>query len=285
MKLPDEARAEGSGGAVLRVKKLKGAGIVRAAAAHNKRSIQAEIGTNASIDPQRTVYNECIAGPPTADDVAGAARSRMAESGIVRLRKDAVRALEFVVSLAPTHGIDERAFFLDVVDWMGIRFGGSHNVLSADIHRDEPAPHLHVLVLPLLNGRMTGSDAIGGRQALASLHQDFHAKVASPYGLKRAPARLQGGAKATAVSAVLTYLRRASDAAMHSAAWSVIRECIERDPTPFLAALGIEVPNPNARRLRSMAAIFTSKGKGSSKSPPDLPYRVQLAPTHEPYAL
>ena len=90
-----------SGGAVLRAKKLKGAGIIRAAAAHNKRAIQAELGAGGSIDSGRTVLNECLAGAATPDDVVSLARVKMAGAGVGKLRKDAVRAIEFVVSLAP----------------------------------------------------------------------------------------------------------------------------------------------------------------------------------------
>lgn len=128
-------------------------------------------------------------------------------------------------------------------------------------------------MLPLICGRMMGSDALGGRTKLAALHNDFHAQVATPYGLKRAPARLQGSARAAGIAAVLDYMRSTSDPAMLSAAWGATRECIERDPVPFLAALGIVAPEPKARTLRSMTAIFISKGKGSAMPETD-PYRV-----------
>lgn len=262
---------------MLRAKKLKGSGIVRAAAAHNKRAIQAELGAGSSICAARSILNECLAGPSQPEQVAQRARSMMEASAAIPRRKDAVRAIEFVVSLAPDHGIDDRALFVDAVAWLGARFGGADNILSADIHRDEAAPHLHVLLLPLIGGKMQGSDAMGGRAKLAALHADFHAQVATPYGLKRAPARLQGNAKAAASSTVLHYVRSVADAALRSAVWGVIRECIERDPAPFMTALGIVAPPTRAKPLRSMVAIFTSKGKGSDAPEASKPYRVSLA--------
>lgn len=126
---------------MLRAKKLKGSAIVRAAAAHNKRTIQAELGAGGSIDAGRSRFNESLAGPSTAGLVADRARFLMETAGVVHLRKDAVRAIEFVISLAPSHGIDDRSFFVDAVAWLAARYGGIDNVLSADIHRDEPAPH------------------------------------------------------------------------------------------------------------------------------------------------
>lgn len=51
----------------------------------------------------------------------------------------------------------------------------------------------------------------------------------------------------------------------------------ESDPTPFLAALGLAVPEVQPRPARSTTAIFTSKGKGSNESEPDKPYGVLKA--------
>ena len=54
---------------------------------------------------------------------------------------------------------------------------------------------------------------------------------------------------------------------MKSQAWDAIREAIERDPRAFAAVLGVEVAAP-ARKLRTMAQIFTSKGRGTVDSKP-----------------
>lgn len=264
-----------SGGAMLRVKKLKGSGIIRAAAAHNKRSIQAEVGAGGNIDPRRSGLNECLTGPETPEAVALLARDRLQAAGLTKLRKDAVRALEFVVSLPPTHTINDRAFFVSCVEWVASRYGGYSNILSADIHRDEAAPHLHVLLLPLIDGRMKGSDLLGGRALLAQMHNDFHAQVANHYGLKRATARLTGKGKVAGVAAVLKQLKTTSDAALQSKVWGVIRECAERDPSPFMQALGIDPAHKATKPLRSMTAIFTSKGKGAKTAEEDEAYRVR----------
>ena len=259
-----------SGGAVLRAKKLKGAGIIRVAAAHNKRAIQAELGAGGSIDSSRTALNECLAGPATPDDVVSLARVKMTEAGISKLRKDAVRAIEFVVSLAPGQCADERGLFVDAMRWLADRFGCANNILSADIHRDESAPHLHVLLLPLVGGRMVGSDAFGGPSQLMKLQADFHAAVCVPYGLKRYPRRLTGNSKTATAAAVLAELKRRRDPCLNSAVWPVLRGRIEADPGPYVAALGLEVAAvTKSKKLRSMTEIFTSKGKGSSKPEPD----------------
>jgi hypothetical protein len=49
-----------SGAAFLRIKKLKGGGIITAAARHNKREIQAEMGATGSIDPTRSHLSKAM---------------------------------------------------------------------------------------------------------------------------------------------------------------------------------------------------------------------------------
>lgn len=253
-----------SGAAFLRIKKLKGGGIITVAARHNKRVIQAEMGATGSIDPTRSSLNETLAGPPTAADVGLLAKDLMTAAGVTRLRKDAVMALEIVFSLPPGHAIEDRAYFTDCSAWAGVYFGGAQNILSVDIHRDEAAPHCHVLLLPLIDGRMDGGRMVGNKQKLIEMQKQFHLDVAARYGFSKAPAKLSGASKQAAATAVLTKMRKTGDKAMQSAAWATIRESIEGDPGPFLIALGIEQQVPQ-KKLRTMAQIFTSKGKGSTK--------------------
>ena len=256
-----------SGTGFLRLKKLKGAGIVAAAARHNRRAIQAEVGASASIDPTRSGLNQTLQGPPTPEGVAMLASQRMREAGVGKLRKDAVMALEIVFSLPPDNALNDLQYFNDCASWAADSFGGTGNILSVDIHRDEAAPHCHVLLLPMVAGRMVGSELMGNRNKLLALQQDFHQVVAGRYGLKKAPTRLAGASKHNAAMAVLTRLRSATDAALRSNVWPEIRDAIERDPSPYVLALGIELDTPKKKR-RTMTQIFTSKGRGGNVEKP-----------------
>lgn len=262
-----------SGAAFLRLKKLKGSGIVSKAARHNRRAIQAELGARGPIDPARSHLNETLRGPPSAADVANLAKARMTAAGITTLRKDAVLAIEFVFSLPALASLDQRSYFEACTQWAADRFGGADNILTADIHRDEAAPHCHVLLLPMLDGKMVGSDLVGNPQKLKATQADFHAKVASLFGLKRAPERLAGRSKAEAAARVLEALRTASDPALNSLAWPLLRDAIEQDPAPYLLALGIDL-RPTQRKLRSMTAIFTSTGKGPKREPNPIGFKT-----------
>jgi hypothetical protein len=62
----------------------------------------------------------------------------------------------------------------------------------------------------------------------------------------------------------LQKLRETADTVLTSKLWATLRETIERDPAPCLLALGLAVDKPK-KPLKTMAAIFTGKGKGGNK--------------------
>ena len=51
--------------------------------------------------------------------------------------------------------IDTNAFFEQTLEWL--RDYWACPIISAFIHHDEANPHMHVLVLPLRDGRMIGA--------------------------------------------------------------------------------------------------------------------------------
>jgi hypothetical protein len=234
------------------------------AARHNRRAIQAEFGAHSHIDAERIYLNETIAGPSTPDEVVALAFSLMAGAGVDvgKLRKDHTQAVEILVSLAPDTTVNARDYFLSCVAWAGARFGAD-NILSADIHCDESAPHCHVLILPLVDGRMQGSNLIA-KPKLAILRKSFALEVAREFGLMAPPGRMAGAMRGKAVCMVLERLESTRDPILNSPLWQTVKRDIERDPARFAFALGIEVkPVARERTTRTMAEIFTSPGKGS----------------------
>ena len=233
------------------------------AARHNRRAIQAEFGAHSHIDAERIYLNETIAGPSTPDEVVSLASELMAGAGVDvgKLRKDHTQAVEILFSLAPDTTVNARDYFLRCVAWVGARFGAD-NILSADIHCDESAPHCHVLILPLVNGRMQGSDLIA-KPKLANLRKSFASEVAHEFGLMAPPGRMTGALRGKAVCMVLERLESTRDPILNSPLWHTIKRDIERDPARFVAALGVEVmPVAREHKIRTMAQIFTSPGKG-----------------------
>jgi hypothetical protein len=233
------------------------------AARHNRRAIQAELGAGSHIDPERICLNETLAGPSTPAEVVALAQSLMLDAGVVveKLRKDYTQAIELLFSLSADTEVDTGNYFQRCVDWVGERFGAV-NILSADIHRDESVPHCHVLLLPLVGGRMRGSKLIT-RPELVKLRVSFERDVARGFGLKKPPGRMTGATRGQAARLVLERLESTQDPVTRSALWLTTRRAIEHDPAPYLAALSIELDLVEpARKTRTMAEIFTSPGKG-----------------------
>lgn len=208
------------------------------AARHNLREIQAEQGAVGRIDSKRTPQNLTMAGPATAADVQALAVSLLASVDTSRLKRDHCQAIEAVFSL-PTHSsIEAVSYFTQCLQWLAGAM--PLPVLSAVIHHDEATQHLHVLLLPLKDGRHAGGAPIA-RPALKRLRDSFFAHVAGPAGLKRDSAKLRGIVKQWAVSAVLNRCELLGLPNMNGLLWPVLMAAIERDPTSAMLALNIDL--------------------------------------------
>jgi len=234
-----------------------------ASARHNRRKIQAELGARSHIATERTHLNQTIAGPGTPEGVAELAAALMARTGtdVKKLRKDHVQAFELLFSLPPDTDIDIDVFFRHCLRWAEEQFGRD-TILSGDIHRDEAAPHLHVLLVPIVNGKYVGSKLIT-RQELSELRESF-AKLALTYGLREPTRRLHGAAREDATQAVLAHLEATRDPLLQSALWFMVKSDITRSPARYAAKLGVALAEKKApaKRRKSMAEIFTGRGKG-----------------------
>lgn len=241
----------------LAIKKLGPKRIILSAARHVLREIQAELGADAHIDASRMHLNQVLAGPPSAAEVDALALSLMQEAGIVRLRRDSVRAIEVLVSLSPGEQCDDLAFFTDSVQWARDYFEGAP-VLSAVVHRDEATPHCHVLILPLVRGRMNGSDLVGGPSRLVDMQSSFHAVVCAKYGFarKKTPRRIGAAVKRRCASDAMTRLLSNPAAIRIPDVKTALKSLIEANPVELLEALGLPLPEPT-RKQKTFVEIMT----------------------------
>ncbi|WP_205630038.1 plasmid recombination protein, partial [Curvibacter sp. PAE-UM] len=234
---------------------------------HNLREEQEERGGRSHIDLSRTDLNVVIAGPADAQGVVVLARERMAQAGVdaTKLRRDHVQAIELMFSLPACTRLDDAPYFLACRDWSALRFGEA-NLLSAVIHRDESAPHCHVLVLPLKGGRMAGGE-LKRAPAMAELRASFFGEVAEVFGLSRGQERMTAAQRRATADAVLARLNADRDPCTRSPAWQAIRDSVEANPAPYATALGLEIDLPTqiGKRARTMVQIFTSTGRGPQR--------------------
>ena len=243
----------------LRIKKLKGSGIITVAARHNLREIQSEIGADSHIDTTKTHLNVILQGCGRAADVAAEAVKLMDQAKLSPLRKDAVRGLEIIFSLPPMSGIAELDFFTNATAWAGDFF--EIPILSALIHNDEAAPHCHVILLPLLDRRMIGSGLIGNKARLIAMQADFHAKIGQRYGLKRGTTAKRYSRVAMAAAAahqVVSALQRDKNSLDDPAIRDALRDALgETISVHLMELLGLDAPEVRTPKPRTFASIMT----------------------------
>lgn len=254
---------------VLRIKKLRGSGIIAIAARHN---LEPDARAKPHIDSSKTSQNVVLRGANLAADVAAEAVSMM-EQAKVKRRINEVLGLEVIFSLPPFSGITEQDFFNDALAWAEDFF--EIPILSAVIHNDEVAPHCHVIMLPLFDGRMIGSGLMGNKQRLKALQADFHAKVGQGYGLKRGEPvkRHSAAARSKAADSVIDALRKALRGIDEPTFWDAMRDTITESTGALMAYFDIEYEKPKQPK-KTFAGIMTKKfkpekpiGNGNSTKP------------------
>ena len=160
--------------AILRLAKLRTLAQVSAVARHNARQ-----GKVAHADPRLRDRNRELVPLPAGGLVQGVRDLLPA-----KVRSNAVRAIEALFATsAPVP--DPHAWALASLDWARARWG-SGNIVAATLHCDEPdaGPHLHLVFVPLVAGRLQGKKTVGNRGDLRAMQESYWQAVAG-FGLDR----------------------------------------------------------------------------------------------------
>lgn len=249
----------------LRIKKLTGKAIIEVAARHNHREIQAELGAlqGGRINPARIGLNRVLRGCDTAAGVASHAKTMMDDAGVKPLKRTAVLALEIVFGLPPQSDIDHDQFFNESIQWAEQYFAVP--VISAIVHNDEAAPHCHVMLLPLVDGRMVGSDLMGGRAKLLTMQADFHSQVGQRHGLTRQASqkRLSAATRKQAIDSAFDLLD--ANSGLSAAVLLALLAPHMNDPAPLLLALGLSMPAEKVKPKDTFVGIMTRPCKPEPK--------------------
>lgn len=167
--------------AILRYEK-RSLGQAAAMARHALREAPETPNADAALKGQ----NRRLAGSGTAAGVMATLRAKLPE----KRRKDAVPCIEVFVggsheTLASMPRERQDEYFKDSLGWIARHFGGGANIVSAVIHRDEQTPHMQVLLVPLLDGKLNAKKLVGNRQDMVNAQTEFAEMVGSRYGLRR----------------------------------------------------------------------------------------------------
>lgn len=246
---------------LLRIKKLSAKHKLNIASKHNLREIQKELGADRHINPNLTHLNLLLRGPSTAIEIVDKAEQLIKEAGITRMRKDAVWAVEYIISLSPITKINSLSYFEDSATWIENYTGCP--ILSATVHLDEAAPHMHILLLPLIDGKMNGGRLVGYKTQLASLQKEFYREVSKRYGLAEA-STLTGHQKGIVATNILRILKEDPYRICNPDVQNELKRLIKG--SPYILKDVLQIPDPEVSIIKkTFTGIMTSKGKGSSR--------------------
>lgn len=202
-----------------------------------------------NADPARRTDNTVL-GPETSAGVMAALRAKLP----AKRRKDAVPCIEVFVggspeAMAKMTRQQQDAYFEDALRWIGGRFGGGQNLVSAVVHRDETTPHLQVLLVPLLDGRLNAKRLVGNRSQMSQMQTDFAEQVGRPHGLRRGEKGSR--AKHTSIRAFYAAIERAG-----SVDALPPRVPVPPEPPALTIFASSEVKADHARRMREREAAI-----------------------------
>ena len=150
--------------AILRVAKIKSAGGAGGLSAHIERTMDVP-----NADAELRSYNQRQIG---SGDLWSDIRKKLEDNEITDVRKNGVYALEFLMTASPEHfnfrkDYDEQGkvilrgniknwkdFAFNSMDWLQKEFG-KNNIVNFTLHLDEQTPHIHAVVVPLVNSKKT----------------------------------------------------------------------------------------------------------------------------------
>ncbi len=162
--------------AILRVEKIKGATTATTKTNHNYR-----LHPVPNADPNRAELNQELANH-TRRPLWELAETRVAELGLKRLRTDAVKAVEVLLTASPeAFPRDAQGMAVDMrgSTWLSenkrflLEQFGAANVVALTLHQDEQTPHLHAVIVPATaDGRLSARDLFNPK-SLRQLQTDY----------------------------------------------------------------------------------------------------------------
>ena len=153
----------------------------------NERDETYRSKSNPQIDCERTPHNYHLIKPD--DTYAAFINQRIKDLAPKRkIKDDAVLMCSFFVGASPEFFVgkdrdDIGAFFFECTEFFAERYG-RENIISAVVHLDETTPHMHLNLMPVLDGRLCAKQLFD-RKELRSIQTDLHNDVGKHWGLER----------------------------------------------------------------------------------------------------
>lgn len=150
---------------------------------HNLRT---EIHSN--VNAEKIKFNQFLMGGNTPQAVKKALTKRWKELDSAnprKTRKDAVGSLELILTASNDYFTESNVnIWVQANMDFAIAEYGKENIISAVLHMDETTPHIHFLIVPVVNGLLNAKLKVGNKLAM-SQYQNRYAAAMEPLGLIR----------------------------------------------------------------------------------------------------
>ncbi len=105
------------------------------------------------------------------------------------VRKDAIVMCSFVVTsdsdfFNNNTAETEKEYFNKAYEFVKNKYG-ENNIISAEVHKDETTPHLHINFIPVTADERLSAKELFSKVSLKKLQDEFHHQVSKQFGLER----------------------------------------------------------------------------------------------------
>jgi hypothetical protein len=208
---------------------------------HNCRLIAQEIGGYGGIDGKKTPLNlDLISLNGKSYEEAAIAVLRSLGFNLEHYsyrKKNRGYAVELVFSVTAGHNCDFNGMYADSLGWLRNYYPESH-IIHAVIHHDEDTPHLHVILVPIVNGKLDADEVSGYKGVSRKRNISLFDYLDKRYGLTF-PVYLKGAEKKAGAALAIKQYQRLPAGDIKSVLDQPILQSIYARPEPYLHALGI----------------------------------------------
>jgi len=213
---------------------------LRLAEIHNKRILIGYHGPENNIDPSKSHLNEELV---TCDvDFTSKAISFIKNRGLdlnhySYKKKNRGFAIEFLFSVTHGFNCDFYSLYSDCLTWLE-NYYPECPIIHAIIHFDEGTPHMHVLLVPLLNGNLQADKIKRFKSVNYARNRSLFEFLGKKYGLSP-HAYLKGAAKKKGAELAYQAYKKLNDEQVRAYLDNAIVQSINARPEIYLNSFGI----------------------------------------------
>ncbi len=215
---------------------------VHLAEKHNCRLIAAEIGSYGKINAEKSHLNRelvKISGGSSEEVVLKILRDKALDLDHYSYKKkNRGFAVELLFTVTAGHDCDFNAMYTDCLEWLK-NYYPECPIVHAVVHHDEGSPHLHVILVPLVNGKLKADEVKGYKGISTKRNTSLFHYLDKKYGLTF-PVYLKGAEKKAGAEIAIDRLMGLPEAIAIKLLTQPIIQSIHARPEAYLHALGVQ---------------------------------------------